>query len=412
MTRVLFLTESFHPVLGGGEQHVRMLSARLAAAGMPALVVTRRGEAQWPREETLDGVRIVRVSPSGPARRGKYAMVPSALAALARERGSFDVLVVRGTRVLGLPGVVAARALGKPVILQPEVNGEMTGEVYTWGTPLDHGLPRRVVRGATALRNRWFRDADACVAMSRAIEGEFLEAGMARERVVYVPHGVDLARFSPVAAPERGALRRRLALPASACVITYTGRLLRGKGLPTLVEAFAELAKQELPVHLLLVGSGAGQALTVEEDLRADAASRGLAERVTFTGRVEAVEDYLKASDIFAFPSVFEALGISLVEAAACGLPAVASRTGGIVDVVEHGRSGLLVEPGDSRALAEALRALVADPALRSALGARAREVARTRFDAEDGVDRYRSLFSEVAGGDVVPSGRVAGAQR
>ena len=111
-------------------------------------MVTRRGEAAWPAEDTLEGMRIVRVAPSGPGRAGKYRMVPHALAALHRLRAAYDVLVVRGTRVLGLPGVVAARAAGKRVILQPEVNGEMSGEVYTWGqpfagTPLDRRDSRR-----------------------------------------------------------------------------------------------------------------------------------------------------------------------------------------------------------------------------------------------------------------------------
>jgi len=104
VTRVLFLTESFHPVLGGGEGHVRDLSRRLAASGVAATVVTRRGERAWPAEETLDGVRVVRVPPAGPGRTGKYAMVPAALLALRRETAAYDVLVVRGTRVLGLPG--------------------------------------------------------------------------------------------------------------------------------------------------------------------------------------------------------------------------------------------------------------------------------------------------------------------
>ena len=85
------------------------------------------------------------------------------------------------------------------------------------------------------------------------------------------------------------------------------------------------------------------------------------------------MEDYLRAADVFVFPSVFEALGIALVEAAACALPAVASRTGGIVDVVEDGVSGRLVAPGDAGALSEALLGLAGDGALRSRMGREAR---------------------------------------
>jgi glycosyltransferase involved in cell wall biosynthesis len=396
LTRVLFLTESFHPVLGGGEQHIRDLGRRLVAAGMPASVLTRRGDTAWPAEEILDGIRVLRAGPPGPGRTGKYAMVPAALLALARERATYDVLVVRGTRVLGLPGLVTGRALGKSVVLQPELNGEMSGEVYTWGTPLAGGLTDRMTRGAVAWRNTLMRDADAFVAMSRRIRDEFLEAGVPEEKIAHIPHGVDTDRFRPAAAEERLALRRRLGLPGQGWLVTFTGRLLRGKGLETLVDAFARVAPDSPSAHLVLVGSGVGQALSVEDDLKRQVESAGLRRRVTFTGRVEDVSDYLRASDVFVFPSEFEALGISLVEAAACGLPCLGSRTGGIVDVIEEGRSGLLFRPGDAQELAAGLRRLLGDGGAREAMGAHARSVARDRFDARDMCDRYLGLFREV----------------
>jgi glycosyltransferase involved in cell wall biosynthesis len=398
LTGVLFLTESFHPVLGGGEGHIRELSRRLAAAGLRASVLTRRIDAAWPVSETLEGVLVLRVGPTGRGRGGKYAMVGPALAALVRERDSFDVLVVRGTRVLGLPGVAAARALGKAVVLQPELNGEMSGEVYTWGTPLHVPAVRRVVGMGTAARNLLLRDADAFVAMSRAIAGELLAAGAAPERVRRLPHGVDTQRFSPASAEERRALRARQGLPQSDIVVTYTGRLLRGKGLETLIEAFAPVAVEEPRARLLIVGSGEGQTLSVEPALREAVRQRGLEHRVSFTGRVDDVAERLRASDLFAFPSEFEALGISLIEAAACGLPTIGTRTGGIVDVIEDGASGLLIPPGDAAALSAAMRALIADPDRRAPMGRRARQIARDRFDLDDSVCRYAALFRELRG--------------
>ncbi|PYQ12634.1 MAG: hypothetical protein DMF80_16905 [Acidobacteria bacterium] len=398
MTRVLFLSESFHPVLGGGEGHTRELSRRLAARGMPATVITRRIDSGWPAEETLDGVRVLRVAPSGRGRAGKYAMVGPAVAALHAQRRAFDVLVVRGTRVLGLPGLAAGRALGKAVVLQPELNGEMSGEVYTWGTPLHVPAVRRVVEAAVAGRNFFLRDADAFVAMSRAIAAEFRRAGVGPERIALMPHGVDTARFRPASAPERRGSRTRLGLAEGAMVVTYTGRLLRGKGLETLIEAFGVVAAGEPRAHLMIVGSGEGQTLSIETALRESVRSRGLEGRVVFTGRVQAVEEYLWASDVFAFPSVFESLGISLVEAGACGVPAVGARTGGIVDVIEDGGSGLLFAPGDATGLAAALGSLLADPGRRERMGARAREIVRERFDLDDSVSRYAALFRELRG--------------
>lgn len=398
MIRALFLTESFHPVLGGGEGHIRALGRALARTGIAVTVLTRRGESGWPAEEMLDGMRVVRVEPPGPARAGKYRMVPHAMAALHRLRAAYDVLVVRGTRVLGLPGVVAARAAGKRVILQPEVNGEMSGEVYTWGQPLAGTPLDGAIRAGTRARNLLLRDADAFVAMSRRIQHEMMEAGVAEEKVALIPHGVDTVRLRPASGQERSAARAHLGLPAGACVIVYTGRLLRGKGLEDLLAAFVRVAAAVPSAHLLIVGSGAGQALSVEDELRRTAAASGLGARVTFTGRLDDVAEALRAADVFAFPSVYEALGISLIEAAATGLPAVGSRTGGIVDVIEDGASGWLVAPGSVDELAARLQDLATDAAARARLGRRAREIATGRFDERRALARYRALFAEVVG--------------
>jgi glycosyltransferase involved in cell wall biosynthesis len=396
LTRVLFLAESFHPTLGGGETHIRRLGSQLVAAGDSATVVTRRADAAWPAEETVDGIRVRRTGPPGPGRTGKYRMLPAAFAAALDEAPRHHVLVVRGTRVLGLPGLVAARVRGRAAVLQPEINGELSGEAFTWGKPWAEGRKGGAVRAAVGVRNLLLKDADAFVAMSRLIRDEMLAAGVPGERIHLLPHGVDTARFRPASAAERSALRAGLGLPTAGVLAVYTGRLLRGKGLETLVDA---LASEGVPreVCAVLVGSGAGQALDVTSDLKQRVAERGLGERVRFTGPSDRVEDYLRACDVFVFPSLFEALGISLVEAAACGLPSVASRTGGIVDVVEDGRSGWLVAPGDAAALAAALSELARDEVLRAGMGRRARALALARFDERDVLEGYRSLFREVS---------------
>ena len=241
MSRVLFLTESFHPTLGGGETHIRRLGAALVAAGDAATVVTRRADASWPAEEWLDGLRVVRVGPPGPGRTGKYRMLPAALRAAQREAARHDVLVVRGTRVLGLPGLVAARARGRPAVLQPEINGELSGEAFTWGKSWQRGLLGSAVRDAVAARNALLRDADAFVAMSRLIRDEMRAAGVPGERIRLLPHGVDLERFRPAAPDERRALRQACGLPEGVLAV-YSGRLLRGKGLETLVDAMGSPA--------------------------------------------------------------------------------------------------------------------------------------------------------------------------
>jgi glycosyltransferase involved in cell wall biosynthesis len=394
--RVLFLTESFHPVLGGGETHIRGLARRLVSAGWGATVVTRRSRADWPPREQVDGADVVRVGPSGPARRGKYLMVLPAIAALLRRGLRFDLLVVRGTRILGVPGLLGGRLRGTPVVLQPEINGEVSGEAYLWGTPFARPPWSVVLRAAVGVRNLWLRDADAFVAMSRAIEAEMLDARVPREKVFLLPHGVDTRRFRPAAAGEREALRARLGLPPDAVVVAWTGRLLRGKGLETLLEAFATAAAADARALLVLVGSGQGQALSVEDALRARAAVPPLAGRVVFAGAVDDVAPWLRAADAFAFPSEYEALGLSLLEAAASGLACVGARTGGIVDILREGENGLLFPPRDVPRLAAILRSLAGEPALRERLGREARRSVEAAFDEESSLELYRALFSEL----------------
>jgi glycosyltransferase involved in cell wall biosynthesis len=394
VNRLLFLTESFHPILGGGELHIRGLTARLAARGFPCTVLTRRALPELAAEEVLDGVRVLRVPPPGGGRVGKYRMVPHALRTLVRERGTFDTIVVRGTRVLGIPGLLAARALGKRVVLQPELNGEFSGQVFTFGTGLDRGPLRWAVSLLNRPRRSLLRDADRVVAMSRAIEGECRGLGFPAERVVLIPHGVATGRFRPARSEERTALRRALGLPETAVVIVYSGRLLRGKGLETLLEAFGGVAQDAGEAHLLFLGSGEGQAISVEEELRRSALS--LPGRVTFAGRRDDVDDVLRACDIFAFPSLYEALGIALLEAQASGLPAVGSRTGGIVDVIREDETGFLVPPGDPVPLRESLLGLVRNPALRARLGAGARARMEGEFSDELSLLRYGELFHEL----------------
>jgi len=374
------------------------LSRSLAARGLGASVITRRSWAELPERETLDGTDVIRVAPSGPARIGKYLMVPRVVREILRRRSTYDLVVVRGTRVLGLPCLVAARVANRPVVMQPEVNGELSGEVYSFGRGFG-GAATWMLRVATGIRNRWLRDADAFVAMSQAIAKEMISAGVDPRRVHLVPHGVDTKRFSPPDAGQRQAARQHLGIPATARIAIYTGRLLRGKGLERLVDAFASLWTSRPDTRLLLVGSGAGQAISVEDELKQRVAAAGLGDCVTFTGRVDDVGAYLRAADVFAFPSEFEALGLSLLEAGACGLPSVGTRTGGIVDVIDDGVTGLLFEAGDTSGLARCLGELLDSPALRARMGKAARARIVERFDADASVSRYQSLFQELTSG-------------
>lgn len=393
--RILLMAETYHPVLGGGEKHTRSLALGLSRLGFRVQVITRRSGDELLPFEVDDGVAIHRVGPSGRGRGKKFAMVPDALGLARKLARESDVLMNGGTRVLALPARLAVAGTRCALVLRPELNGELDGSLALWGRK-PRSFERSIVSSAVRARNFMLRGADGVVAISEAIAREAVAAGFAAGKVHLIPHGIDMSEYAPVRDEEKRARQAALGLPADRTLITYAGRLIEGKGLETLFAAMRTLA--DLPAwHLVMVGSGSGQVISIEERLRKDAETGALRGRVAFTGRVENVAAYLQASDIFAFPTLDEALGMSAVEAQACGLPVIASRTGGVPDIVEDGVTGLLVPPGEPGPLAEGLRLLLSDPGLNERLGAAARRRAEERFAFSTMVTRYAGLFRSLA---------------
>jgi glycosyltransferase involved in cell wall biosynthesis len=202
--------------------------------------------------------------------------------------------------------------------------------------------------------------------------------------------GVDLARFRPDA-QARAAVRAELGIAGEAIVFVFLGRLQPDKGLADLGAAFARVAAAEPRARLLVIGPDeAGVAARLEAAL---GARRDRLHLLDFT---PAPERFLAAGDVFCLPSYREGFGTSVIEAAACGLPAVASRIYGLTDAVVEGETGLLHRPHDVQGLADAMARLAADPAARARLGAAARARAVAAFSADRVtaalVDWYRAI--------------------
>jgi glycosyltransferase involved in cell wall biosynthesis len=219
------------------------------------------------------------------------------------------------------------------------------------------------------------RAVDGVAAISRAVADALAEARVARERVTIIPSGVDTQRFRPPTAQERAAARTALGISADTVAIGTVGMLEPRKGHRVLLDALAILARERAarpncaPLACFVAGDG-----HLREALERAAAESRLAGVVRWLGRIDDPRRLLWALDIFAFPSLKEGLGVAMLEAAACGLAAVASDVGGLRETVERERTALLVAPGDPAALAAALARLREDPAARAALGACARE--------------------------------------
>ncbi len=203
-------------------------------------------------------------------------------------------------------------------------------------------------------------------------------APWARPRLAVTPNGVDCGEYRVAARPRDRA----------TCVVTYVGNFhSEVKGHAPLLQAAALFAPGE--IELRLVGSG-----RLEESMRALAGELGLMNRVRFLGQRADVRDLLADSDVFVMPSSSEGCPHALLEAMACGVPVVATRVGGIPEIVEDGRSGLLVPPNDPVALRDGLRSVLADDDLRVALSAAARCRVEEAFDEASAAARMGEQYA------------------
>jgi glycosyltransferase involved in cell wall biosynthesis len=401
--KLLLVTETFAPEIGGGERQAALLARGLQRRGHTVTVLTRRSRAESPAEAVEAGVRIVRIPPVGPGRRVRWGLALRMMPALHRLRSDYDIVLVSGYRALGLPVLVAGRYLNRPVVFKADSLGELSGEYFRAGLAEWRLTPESaLVRALLALRKRCLRGAAVQVAISDEIRNELLSQGVAPLRIHVIPNGVDTDTFRPATATERSSLRLRLGLPPGP-VLVYTGRLVSYKGLPMLLQAWLELS-QRRPGTLVFVGEGGRDIHNCEPALRESVARSGLAERVRFTGAVDRVEEWLRAADLFIFPTENEAFGLSLVEAMACGLAAVTTRAGGLSDYVSDGQNACVIEPGDVRGLTAAIEALLGDPAQATRLGQAARETACRRF----GIDAVAARYEDLLCGLCVTAGEAA----
>jgi len=386
--RAIILTPFFKPIVGGVESNAERLARYLAAAGFGIVVLTKRLTPDLPEQEVFDGGTIVRIGPLGPRSPGaKWRMLPSVMSWLFTHRADYDVVASIDCRGVGL-GAIAARLLtSRAVIAQPQTTGVLRPD----GTsgPLASAVKR--VLG-------WFycrANAIACIA--RTIEREALARRVPRARVHFLPNAIDMTRFRPPTQEERASARRRLAVEDDAIVCVFLGRLSREKGLMDLMEAWRQL-RPGPKIRLIVAGPDMdGHAWNVGPAARAFVEQHGLQSSVRFIGPTSDVPSLMHAVDLCAQPSHFEALGLSAVEALACGVPVVASAVGGLVDFVRDDVNGRTCPPAQPAALMECLRSVIDDPARRERLTMAARPSVERDYDERVVFSRFAALIRELA---------------
>jgi glycosyltransferase involved in cell wall biosynthesis len=301
------------------------------------------------------------------------------VAALARlalllKRGRFDVA---HTHLLhaGLFGRPLARAAGIPVVIHTQhntVSWEARSRMIAWANRLS------------------LRAADRVVAVGHMVaEMTRVHANIPPARIETIWNGVDTSRFRP--GEGRTYLSRTFGIPVDAPVIGVVAGFREVKGHDVLLPAMVEVARVLPQSRLLLVGDG-----PLRSRIEALVAAHGLGDRVIFTGQRLDVERIVPECDVIALPSREEGIPVSALEAMACAVPVVATRVGGTPEVIDQGRTGLLVPPGNPGALATALLGLLRNPEYAHRLGKEGREITLGRFSVEAMIAKTRALYERL----------------
>ena len=247
------------------------------------------------------------------------------------------------------------------------------------------------LRVYAAIDQRLARFCDAAVAVSAPIENT-LKRFVAPDRLWRVGNGVDVDRFCPLPADERQALRSAMGWDGKR-LLGFVGRLVRDKGISYLLQALSDLPTDVgASCHLVIIGDGPERG-AIEAELRL----RGLQARVSLLGNRSDVARLYPALDLFVLPSLVEAFPMVVVEAMACAIPVLATAVGDVAAIVQDGKNGKVVAPGDAVALREALVAsLLSDPERLHAMGAAARERAVGLFSARQMAKNYTNIYESV----------------
>ena len=368
------------PASGGMKQHVLALSRDLTARGHEVQIAAPGSSeiAMAAREAGFTVHEIPLVGPLNPVQD------PLAVRRLSRViyDGGFDVVHAHGFKA-GFIGRLAVRLAGgkRPFVM----------------TAHNHVLTRTDTPATARWRYRTVersleRYVTRYIAVSDSIRRELTEAyGLPAEKVTVVRNGVDVAPF--IEPQGRAASRAALGVPADAPVVGLAARFSAQKGLRDLIAATPELVRRVPGVRVVIGGSG-----PLEGDLRGQALALDVADSLVWPGHVPDMACFLAALDVYVSPAATEAFGMAIIEAAAAGVPTVATRVGGVPEIILDGETGLLVAPHDPPALAQAIVGLLDDRKTAGRLADAARTRALTEFSPERMVDGTLAVYAEAIG--------------
>ena len=352
--------------VGGTETHILELATRIDRSRFDVTVCALKSGGEVAQELEARGIKVVSLGG-----RGKWdvRVVFRLLRLVKVERPDVIQAFLFWANIVGR----LCRRLMKAV----RVISSYHDEIVTEG---------RAVRLIDRLTLRW---TDAIVCCSQAVRRSIFSCiGDSVQKCAVIPFGVDTGRFEP-GAP--ALLRQDVGLVEQGWVLGTVCRLVEPKkGLGVLLQAMDQLQRRHgsVPCRLLIVGDGPAR-----RGLESLSENLGLSSSVVFAGMRRDVARVLPLLDAFVLPSLYEGFGIAILEAMAAGKPVIATAVGGIPEFVKPGATGILVEPGNAGALADAIETLLADPDRARRLGANARALVQERHEMSSVVRRHEEVY-------------------
>ncbi len=220
------------------------------------------------------------------------------------------------------------------------------------------------------------RNATAIFAVSESIRASLIGIGLAADKIYTIHNAVDADHFDPDKTPPvRPSIRERFGIPEGAPLVGIAARMNPWKGHYELIGAVARLRETFPNLHAMILGANVPE---LRADFEKKAREGGIAERVHFGGYQQDIRPFLREFDLFVHPSYGEPFGLAIVEAMAMRKPVIACGTGGVPEIITHGKDGWLVEERSAEAVAKAIATLLQDGELRRQMGEQARQTVRS----------------------------------
>ncbi len=374
MKPVLFAVDSFFPVLGGAEQQALVLAHTLKGKGVLVEFVAPHLEKELPLQEQIEGFQLTRIPFPRIKFLGAILLMIKFSNYIIRNRRNYSYVHVHITKLLATSLGITKPIHKLRVITKVSGHAEFTGGVLDKSQKFN--LTNRIMR-------HFIKKLDYVQAVSEYTKDVLLDNGFSKEKILQLPNAVDTAKYNSL------DIKR---VKTASIRFGFCGRVEKVKGLDTLIEAFKNLKIQsELELEVIIAGNG-----SYINQIKDMARSAGVEECIEFLGSIDDVPGFLNEIDIYIQPSYAEGLSNSVLEAMSAGLPVIASKISGNLDLVEDGVNGMLFEPGNSVALSEKMKEMIATPKRRIEMGENNRKKIEVNYSTNSiGEKLVRLYFGE-----------------